>query len=215
VLGQVLSEIDPNGEPEGRVDAQARLVIDLAQNSLRPDGSLVVVEPALRERTRHLHAVRDRVLAGGSPTLTVFAPCLHASACPMLATETEWCHEDLEVDLPPCVVPLARAAGLRWQGLTFSYLVLRKDGRRPSERKNQSAVRFRTVSDRLQSKGKTELFICDDAGALRRIRLLDRDAEQGTGTPISALRRGDGVILEGEDERGRLRGTFRMAPHVT
>src|SRR3712207_8562489 len=74
-----------------------------------------------------------------SGSATVFAPCLHAASCPMLAIETEWCHEDLAVDLPPWTVPLARAAGLRWQGLTFSYLVLRKDGRdRKSTRLNSS-----------------------------------------------------------------------------
>lgn len=47
----------------------------------------------------------------------------------MLVRETDWCHEDLPIDLPDWLVPVARAAGLRYEGLTFSYLVLRKDER--------------------------------------------------------------------------------------
>lgn len=137
VLGQVLSELDVALAPEARVAAHAALVADLLERVVAPDGLLVIVEPALRERTRHLHALRDRLVSGGA---TVFAPCLHAEGCPMLATEGEWCHEDLPVDLPPWVVPLARAAGLRWQRLTFSYLVLRRDGRRLADQAASLAV---------------------------------------------------------------------------
>lgn len=49
---------------------------------LAPSGALVIVEPALRDRTRHLHALRDAWLARGR---RVFAPCLHGAACPALA----------------------------------------------------------------------------------------------------------------------------------
>src|SRR5688500_10882299 len=106
IVGQVLSEIDTQ--------------LDGAARAQHPD-ALVIVEPALRDRTRHLHAVRDRLAFGGA---TVFAPCLHAEACPALVKEEDWCHEDVAVDLPKWLVPLARAAGLRFQGLTFSHLVL-------------------------------------------------------------------------------------------
>src|SRR5580700_2681488 len=82
--------------------------------------------------TRHSHRVRDAVLstpATAPPSsrspVTVFAPCLHAAPCPALARDSDWCHEDLDVDLPGWLVPVAKAAGLRHEGLTFSYLVLR------------------------------------------------------------------------------------------
>ena len=75
----------------------------------KPDVRLVVVEPALRDRTRHLHRVRERLMA--SEAVTLFAPCLHRAACPALATKGDWCHEDLPLDLPEWLVPLARAAG--------------------------------------------------------------------------------------------------------
>ena len=193
ILGQVLSEIDPRSDPATRLESQAALVRHALDTMVAADGALVIVEPALRERTRHLHALRDRLLEGGA--VSVFAPCLHSASCPMLAIETEWCHEDLPVDLPPWTVPLARAAGLRWQGLTFSYLVLRKSGVEPRADAGGERVRFRAVSDLLRSKGKVELFICREDGARQRIRRLDRDAAAEQGVPFEELRRGDIVTL--------------------
>lgn len=198
ILGQVLSEIDPRSDPATRLETQAALVRHALDTMVTADGALVIVEPALRERTRHLHALRDRLLEGGA--VSVFAPCLHSASCPMLAIETEWCHEDLPVDLPPWTVPLARAAGLRWQGLTFSYLVLRKRGVEPRADAGGGRVRFRAVSDLLRSKGKVELFICREDGARERIRRLDRDAAAEQGVPFEEVRRGDIVTLSSATE---------------
>ncbi len=163
LLGQVLSELDRGLAPDARVAKHAERLRVLLESRVAPNGSLVVIEPALRERTRHLHAVRDLVLAaaagveaGKREAVTVFAPCLHAGACPALAAVGDWCHEDLPVDLPPWLAPLARAAGLRWQGLTFSYLVLRKDGATLAER----GFPYRVISGPLVTKGKRELFLC-------------------------------------------------------
>lgn len=194
LVGQVLSEIDPRSPEETRVESQVALLARVLGRLVAQDGALVVVEPALRERTRHLHAVRDRLLERADTT--VFAPCLHRARCPMLAIETEWCHEDLPIDLPSWVAPLARASGLRWQGLTFSYLVLRRDGQLPVPRlRADGSVRFRVVSDLLRSKGKTELVICGEDQERRKIRQLDRDAGLETGIPFAELRRGDVVAL--------------------
>ena len=167
LLGQVLSELDPGMAEEERAARHVALVrAFLGSTSAR--GSLVIVEPALRARTRHLHRVRDLLLADHAAT--VFAPCLHASACPALAAAGDWCHEDRPIDLPPWLVPVARAAGLRWQGLTFAYLVLRDpndprsliDAIAPSSSASPDAraARFRVVSAPLVSKGKCELFCC-------------------------------------------------------
>lgn len=185
VAGQLLSELDVGEAEDARVERHAKLMHGWLHERLEPHGSLVVVEPALRDRTRHLHRVRDALIASGA---TVFAPCLHAAPCPALAREGDWCHEDLDVDLPEWLVPVARAAGLRREGLTFSYLVLRRDGHQlggamPFPR---GAARLRVVSQAMPSKGKLEAFVCGEvagaggrdalvAGRVKAAR-LDRDA---------------------------------------
>ena len=205
LLGQVLSELDETANEATRIASHLALV-DALSRELAADGSLVIVEPALRDRTRHLHALRDAWVArGGVP----FAPCLHAAPCPALLREHDWCHEDLAVDLPAWLVPVARAAGLRYQGLSFSYLVLRKDGRTLGSM--LPAARLRSVSDLLRTKGKTEVFVCGpfpDGPKMERLRRLDRHAseansgwdKQRRGTLLELDLPPDGVRI-GEDAK--------------
>src|SRR5262249_20604063 len=109
-----------------------------------------------------------------------------------------WCHEDLPVDLPPALAPIARAAGLRWQGLTFSYLVLRKDGK-------TLGAGWRVVSDPIVTKGKRELFLCGkvspDVPAERlRVQRLDRHTSPANAA-FGELVRGDCVSVAPPFER--------------
>ena len=211
LAGQLLSELDV-GEPEDvRVQRHAALLGAWLERRVEPDGALVVVEPALRDRSRHLHRVRDALVAAGA---TVFAPCLHSAGCPALARESDWCHEDLEVDLPPWLVPVARAAGLRREGLTFSYLVLRKDGRRLGDAVGAAAgvSRLRVVSAAIPSKGKREAFLCGELGdpsgapAAARVKTarLNRDATHAN-APWDRIARGDVVLASPAIERDRAR----------
>jgi hypothetical protein len=211
LAGQVLSELDIEEPAASRADRHAALLDAVLAQCVDDHGSLVVVEPALRDRTRHLHAVRDRMIARGA---TVFAPCLHAAPCPALVKHTDWCHEDLPVDLPRWLVPVARAAGLRREGLTFSYLVLRKDGARLADLLPSSAgsARLRVVSQPLRSKGKREVFLCGELGGagaaslptfppaaateeLVRAMRLDRD-ERPENAAWNDLQRGDIVLVD-------------------
>jgi hypothetical protein len=133
--------------------------------------------------------------------------------CPALARESEWCHEDLPVDLPRWLVPVARVAGLRRQGLTFSYLVLRKDGVRivDSMPERSGGARLRVVSDAIASKGKLESFLCGKIGsgeglaAVRaRVTRLHRD-ESTKNAEWKRLRRGDLIVLHPAPDRERHR----------
>ena len=198
LLGQVLSELDVGIDPAARVDRHVALVESLlASLGPPPHGALVILEPALRERTRHLHRVRDALLALPAPP-TLFAPCLHAARCPALAQEGDWCHDDLEIDLPPWLVPIARAAGLRYQGLTFSYLVLRRDGRTLGGALSADRARLRAVSGAIVTKGKREVFLCGplEAGPGRaRVTLLDRD-RTAKNQAFEMIYRGDVVSVD-------------------
>jgi ribosomal protein RSM22 (predicted rRNA methylase) len=200
LVGNVLSELHVGASASDRVSRHVAFLRDLLD---RAERALVVVEPALRDRTRHLHAVRDALVAGGG--VEVFAPCLHAAPCPALERELDWCHEDLPVDLPAWLVPVARAAGLRREGLTFSYLVLKKSGptlatlvARPP------GARLRVVSGPIPSKGKHEAFLCGEfragaSGTIARARArtarLDRD-RSASNAAWDELRRGDVFVVE-------------------
>jgi hypothetical protein len=211
VLGQVLSEIDVGAEPGERSAKHAAWLRALMDDFLAPHGSLVVVEPALRDRTRHLHRVRDAVVHEGA---TVFAPCLHAQACPALAREGDWCHEDLAVDLPPWLIPIARAAGLRHEGLSYSYLVLRNDGTTLAGTlaASSGAGLLRVVSERIKTKGKLEMFLCGSfrsekealAPARARVTRLDRDRAEPN-RAWEKLERGEVAVLSPAPELGRPR----------
>ncbi|HQY60345.1 MAG: hypothetical protein IPF92_04420 [Myxococcales bacterium] len=206
LVGQVLSELDEGAPPEERQARHGALLAALFER-LTPTGSLVVVEPALRERARHLSALRDAWVATRG---AVFAPCLHAAPCPALSAAGDWCHEELAIDLPSWLVPVARAAGLRWQGLSFSYLVLRRDGR--TLRDALGGARLRVVSDLLRTKGKSEVFVCGElpSGPGReRIRRLDRHASAAN---AAWERLGRGVVLPELGGHPRVAETTAVAP---
>ncbi|HEX9105367.1 MAG TPA: small ribosomal subunit Rsm22 family protein, partial [Polyangia bacterium] len=90
-----------------------------------PGGFVVLVEPALRETSRALLALRDRLVRGGA---TVRAPCLYRGDCPALVRPTDWCHAERGWTPPPLVDELARAAKLHRETLKMSYLVLQAPG---------------------------------------------------------------------------------------
>jgi SAM-dependent methyltransferase len=176
IAGQLLSELDRDVDFEERIVRHVRLIRSWL-DAVVPNGSLILVEPALRDRTRHLHKLRDVI--AHEKLATIFAPCLHAESCPMLARDEDWCSEDLPIDLPEWLATIARGAGLRWQGSTFSYLILRKDDLSLAALSQSHAARFRVVSDRIQTKGKTEFYLCgttknadqDRTGKIRVTRL--------------------------------------------
>ncbi len=187
LLGQVLGELDRAMAAEERRARHAAMLDALVAKATW----VVVVEPALRVRARHLQELRPLLAAKGRH---IHAPCLHDGECPLLVKETDWCHEDRAVDLPTWLAPVARAAGLRWEGLTFSHLVLSSSAR------EDRGPRLRAVSDPLVSKGKRELLVCGTpiaAGAAHGARLgrLDRARSEANQT-FDDLSRGSVFSLE-------------------
>jgi hypothetical protein len=208
LVGHVLSELDVGVPEPDRVSAHADLLRGLLDRHAGPSGLVVVVEPGLRDRSRHLHRVRDVLAAWG---ITIHAPCLHAASCPALERETDWCHEDIAVDLPDWLVPVARSAGLRREGLTFSYLVIGRSG--PTLRERLDAHRgealARVVSAGMPTKGKRELFLCGDisaSGAVSRARAVRLDRDETTRNAAwSTLARGEVLAIDPPLELARAR----------
>jgi ribosomal protein RSM22 (predicted rRNA methylase) len=188
LLGFVLNELYLDRPAESRPALRAALLQELAAR-LAPDGALIVLEPALKESARELMRTRDALVASAS-ALHVFAPCVHREPCPMLVRERDWCHESLDYALPEPLAEVARAAGLRFEGLSYAALVLTRQPRFADLRPRQ-----RIVSDPLPSKGKLELFGCSQEGYQRLVR-LDRERSRENAA-FDELRRGDVVELAG------------------
>src|SRR5205814_1975210 len=83
-----------------RVSLRAQRVLAWSRALLAPGGLLILVEPALRETSRELLAVRDHLLAAG---LHVVAPCFWTGPCPALARDRDWCHDAAPVPSRPRV----------------------------------------------------------------------------------------------------------------
>ncbi len=182
LFGTVLNELP--------LEASTTLV-ERALAAIADDGAVIVIEPALRDTSRALHAVRDALIARG--TAHVFAPCTRRGApCPALADPDDWCHEDRALRLPPRTAELARLTHLRDGGMKFSYLVLRREARPLVEPRDHTRAAWRIVSAPRPAKGKLELIGCSDAGRIP-IRLLRRHRVAGN-RDFERADRGDVIV---------------------
>jgi SAM-dependent methyltransferase len=155
-------------------------------------GTVVIVEPALRETGRALLSLRDVLLQEGWFAL---APCFMQAPCPALVSPKDWCTAEARWTPPPFFRQLADATGLRADEiLSFSPLVL---GRAAPDA--QEGV-WRVVGVAPPEKGKKRVWICGAEGRLPLVR-LDRDRRPHNGA-FDHLRRGDRVRLQGTERRG-------------
>jgi ribosomal protein RSM22 (predicted rRNA methylase) len=193
LFSNVLNELFP--EHEDRIMRRAHLVGSMLRENLSADGSCIIIEPALRETSRGLLEVRDRLLEQG---LFVFSPCPTGTACPALLHPRDWCHEEIPWDPPESIKAIDRLTGLRKDALKFSYLVVRRDNRSLSELFGPDS--FRVVSEPLITKGKIEFFVCGLPGR-KLITRLDRDRSPMNGN-FDTLKRGAIVSFNGLRDEG-------------
>lgn len=194
LVGFALNELFAGLPTAEAVARRAAWLVALAER-LSADGALIVLEPALRDTSRALQAVRDALVARAAAPYVV-APCVRPGSCPMLAGERDWCHASLPLALPGPVAEIARGAGLRFEGLRYSYLVLRGEPETLGSRRDPAAsgIRMRIVGDTLGSKGKREVFACGEPG-LVRLMLLDRELSEAN-SALAEAARGDLVCIE-------------------
>ena len=140
------------------IGARADLVSEVLA-LLAPHGTLMIIEPALRETSRALHQVRDRLLEENR--CTVYSPCLHENRCPALINPDDWCHEERPWEAPDSIQEIDKEVGFIKDALKFSYLLLRKDGTTIVERR---ADRFRVVSELREMKGEKRAWLCNEQG---------------------------------------------------
>jgi len=172
VAAHVLNELFVGDAPARRIDRLSQLVRRWCEDLLARDGALILLEPALRETSRVLLAVRDQVLAAG---LHVAAPCFFTGPCPALRQERDWCHDSAGAE-----------SGRR---VDFSYLVVRALAGPPPD-----PTLFRIVSDPLPEKGRLRLFACGAPGRQPLVR-LDRNYAP-TNSDLDRAVRGDVMRID-------------------
>jgi ribosomal protein RSM22 (predicted rRNA methylase) len=194
ILSNVLNELFT--QDGNKTAKRVEVLSNIMGRLLADDGSCIIIEPALRDTSRDLLAVRDVILERG---IRVYAPCLSQSPCPALTNPKDWCHEDLSWEPPILIKELDTLTGLRKDSLKFSYLVLRKDGPALSDVYGPNA--FRVVSEPLVTKGKREFYLCG-AGVRKLVTRLDKDAVEHNHA-FKKMKRGDVVVFERLSDEGK------------
>jgi ribosomal protein RSM22 (predicted rRNA methylase) len=183
ILANCLNELSES------IDARTRLVA-AALSLLAPQGTVMIMEPALRETSRALHRVRDLLLQ--EKRCTVYSPCLHEERCPALVDPDDWCHEERAWEPPASIQRMDREVGFIKDALKFSYLLLRTDGRTIAPR---SPDTFRLVSELRKLKGDTRAWLCNELGR-QEVGRLDR-ALSPSNSAWERCQRGTIVRIEG------------------
>jgi len=173
---------------------------ELVSKHLDPAGSLIIIDTALRETTRPIMALRDRLVGEG--IASVAAPCLHQMSCPMLAAnERDWCHFYIDWERPEYLVKLDELSGMDHRHLKMSYMIFRQ-----VEAKAEREELSRVVSSPLDSKGKRELVLCTSGGKLQRVRRLAKEASD-VNRAFDSVKRGD-LVRCGSADRIRCEDPF-------
>ncbi|MFL5307829.1 MAG: small ribosomal subunit Rsm22 family protein [Polyangia bacterium] len=188
VAAHLLNELFVERSAVDRAGLRAARVLAWVRELLAAGGRLILIEPALRETSRDLLAVRDQLLAAG---LHVIAPCFFQGPCPALASERDWCH-----DAAP--VPGQRAR------VDFSYLVL------ATEPPAQRPAHERVVSDRRPEKGRLRLYVCGAEGRRELIR-LDRHQSPANAL-LDTVSRGAALSIQNAEQTG---SAVRVTPETT
>lgn len=202
LFGFVLNELFTELSPAERAQRRAELLLEAA-HKLDEGGGIVVLEPASKESARELMQVRDLLVARAEAPF-VIAPCLHRHGCPMLPSERDWCHQELAYALPRPLAEIARMASLRYEGLRYASLVLANRSRA------SEPGAYRVVSERLESKGKLELYGCGEPGYVRLTRL--NRAASAANAGFGEAQRGDILYVEGDSARVDADSTVRRVP---
>ncbi len=170
------------------IESRVELVTQLLAR-LTPTGTLMIVEPALRDISRALHQVRDRLIQ--EKRCTIYSPCLHENSCPALVNPFDWCHEERGWEPPLGIQKIDEAVGFIKDALKFSYLLLRKDGRTIVERRPDV---YRVVSELRELKGEKRAWLCNELGR-SEIGRQDRLASPANAA-VDAWHRGAIVQIE-------------------
>ena len=183
-------------------EEKVKFLEKIYQRHLSPDGYLVIVEPALQKNTRDLMELRDYVLHRKS--LSVYAPCLHSRPCPMLvATNCDWCHFYNNWEKPDFIGSLDKILKNDNKYLKYAYMIFSSKPISEVDTlpvKKDKAHIYRSISNLMGSKGKSEIVLCGPSG---RWHLTRQDKNESKANKVfEDLQRGDLVLVPQIPSRG-------------
>lgn len=115
--------------------------------------ALMILEPSTRQDGRKLLELRQKLIEAG---YSIWAPCLHQAACPLLVeSKTDWCHDRVHVNAPDWFLKLEHGLPFKNKTVTTSYILARRK-KSPAHAEN----RMRLTGDSLEEKGKTRQLAC-------------------------------------------------------
>lgn len=191
-MGHVLNELYGTGEEaiQKRAELCERILARVKKN-----GSLLIIEPALRDTSRALLQLRDLLV---QRQYAVRAPCMWRGNCPALERGSDWCHAERDWQMPAVVEDLARAAQLHKESLKMSYLLLAPKSE--AWRELPKGRLFRVVSEPLEGKGRQRFMACGPEG--RTGIALQQKHETKANKAFFFLKRGDVLRLDETEPRG-------------
>lgn len=192
-MGHVLNELWVGAEDaiERRASLSARLLAKAG-----PKGRLLVIEPALRETSRGLLQVRDRLVADGHPVL---APCLYQQSCPALVKESDWCHAERPWTAPALVAELGKRAGILKDAVKATVILFGRKGAAWPELPPGKRL-LRIVSEPLHGKGRLRYVGCGPEG--RQGVALQEKHVGPANLAFRHLVRGDVLEIDGIEPKG-------------
>lgn len=191
-MGHVLNEL--YGDAPDAALKRAELC-EAALAKVKKGGSLLIIEPALRDTSRGLLQLRDVLVERG---YAVRAPCMFRGPCPALIKGSDWCHAERDWQPPRLLEELARAASLHKESLKMSYLVLAPKGEAWAELPKGRL--FRIVSESLEGKGRQRFMACGPEGRVGVA--LQQKHETKENKAFFYLKRGDVFRIDETEPRG-------------
>lgn len=169
-----------------------RKLMLIVDQILEEDGILMIVEPAMKDSTRVLMGIRDRI-SKERKDIHIISPCVGIKECPLLKVKsrTEWCHFGIHWETPVYMRILNRELKREIHFAKFSYMVLSK---KEISLPEWYIRNMRVVSNLIHEKGKKRFYTCYQERYVEFER-LDRDASQKN-KDMESLNKGDIVEVE-------------------